>query len=216
MIVDVTGAIEALESGTAYTVTRYAAGSYVNGRYVRGAASTFTIAASIQPAGEHDVLRLPEGLRDRKTIAIFTTTPLQHASEDAAVSDRITYLGEVFEVSSIDEWNETGGYNKALATKVQAQAAFPPASPVVTTPGAYVAPATVTISGTCELGTVSVQVYFGTVLKATVEPDEMVWTATVLAVAAGVYTVTATATDVGGTSLPSAAKTLTVTAPTPP
>jgi hypothetical protein len=103
----------------AYSVTRFDPGYYQDGRFIQGPKTTLTIQALIQPAGSHDVMRLPEGVRDRKTIAIFTATPLQHARANDATSDRIAFNGETFEVSSIDEWDDIGGYNKVLASKVQ-------------------------------------------------------------------------------------------------
>ena len=102
-----------------FTVTRFGLTTYDHGRAIDPVVSTFTIQALIQPAGLNEVIRLPEGERSRKTIAIYTPTPLHHARANDAPSDRIAYGDELFEVSSIDEWDVIAGYIKALATKVQ-------------------------------------------------------------------------------------------------
>ena len=117
-MIPVAAAIDRLAGGT-YPVTRRAMGSYVDGRYVPGTASVLSIKALIQPAGHLEVMRLPEGERDRKTIAIYTRTPLVHAVANGPPSDRIAWRGDIFEISSIDEWNEYAGFTYALATKIQ-------------------------------------------------------------------------------------------------
>lgn len=49
--------------GAAYTVTRYAAGTWAAGVYTRGASSTFVIWGLISPVTGHEVEILPEGQR---------------------------------------------------------------------------------------------------------------------------------------------------------
>ena len=208
-MIDVSGAIDALMSGT-YSVTRYTKGGYVLGRYVPGSVSTFDIEACIEPAGAEDVLRLPEGVRDRKAITVFSRTALQHARQDAPKSDRITWENDIFEIGAVDEWNEQGNYCKAVATKIEDQRAGPPAVPVVDTLPDQPA-GTVTVTGTCEVGTVTICVYFDGDLKTEVQAGVTTWTAEIAETEAGVYSVTATASDQGGTSDASIPSSLTVT-----
>jgi hypothetical protein len=111
-------AILSLSTGT-YTVTRPGAGTWTNGLFVEGTASTFQIQASVQPASPKDLQRLPEGERTMNVIVIFTTTELLLASQAArTLSDRIAYRGANYEVEDVDVW-ESGGFWKCLARKIE-------------------------------------------------------------------------------------------------
>jgi hypothetical protein len=97
-----------------FTVTR-PSGSYVAGRWVEGAAETFEIAASIQPATPKELQRLPEGDRVKAVIAIWTTTELRVG--EGAQADRVSYGGGTYEVQAVERW-DLGEYFKALASRV--------------------------------------------------------------------------------------------------
>lgn len=107
------------------TVTRRrrAAGAYVAGNWVDGTSSDASIVASVQPASHRDLLRLPEGLRTRSTVAVITDDDLRTANETAKLAaDRIVYQGEDWEVVSVDAW-EMGavdqlGHKDCLAQRV--------------------------------------------------------------------------------------------------
>jgi hypothetical protein len=60
-----------------FTRTRYAASTVVNGRTVNGATTTSTITGSVQPLTGREVERLPEGVRQRVTLKIYTTAELR-------------------------------------------------------------------------------------------------------------------------------------------
>jgi hypothetical protein len=111
-------AILSLSTGT-YTVTRPGAGTWTNGVFVEGTASTFQIQASVQPASARDLLRLPEGERTSDVIAIYTPTELRASSQpDRTLSDRITYRGALYELEHVEFW-ESGGFWKCLARKIE-------------------------------------------------------------------------------------------------
>lgn len=117
--VDFSGLIKRLSNTGTFTVTR-AAGSWVSGRYVAGTPATFQIVASIQVAQGRDLLTLPEGLRNKEIIVIFTSTQLQTAkalspSNDA---DQITYNSNVFEVLTAEDRSGPGNYYRCLAKKM--------------------------------------------------------------------------------------------------
>lgn len=127
------GVVESLATGT-YTVTRTAPGTYGgglpvglgggvgsdDGRYRPGATSTFAIRASVQPLAGRDLLRLPEGLRTRQTIKVYTATALRTAdAPDGAGADVIAYQGDSYQIETVEPWAEAGGFYKAIAAKVQ-------------------------------------------------------------------------------------------------
>jgi hypothetical protein len=114
------GTLERLCSNS-YTVMRLAAGSYdANGRYSVGSSSTFSVNASIQPVSGRDLLRLPEGLRTKQLLAIWTRTPLQTAlAPNGPPPDVLTYTdGLGYQVQTVLDWTENGGYSKYIAQKV--------------------------------------------------------------------------------------------------
>jgi hypothetical protein len=115
---DLTGTVRRLSTNT-YTVTRLGEGSIVAGRYVDGASSTFEIIASIQPTNGRDLLRLPEGLRTKQLLSVWTDTPLRTADAPSGPkADVITYQGRQFQVETVLDWAESGEYNKVIVSKV--------------------------------------------------------------------------------------------------
>ena len=103
-----------------YTVTRYNGSGYVNGRYVLGTPTTFSLQAAIQIAKGRDLLILPEGLRDKEIIVLFTTTQLftAQAQPTANDADQVTYNGAQFEVITAEDRSGTGGYFRCFAKRV--------------------------------------------------------------------------------------------------
>lgn len=95
--------------GSTVTVTRFAAGAYVNGEYVAGATSTFTTIMSIQPMSGRELLNLPEAQRTRQyakgfaSVELFTvqTSPSKRA-------DMIAFQGKNYEVQKVQYWESAG------------------------------------------------------------------------------------------------------------
>jgi len=89
-----------------FTRKRRAGGSYVDGRWVDGAAEPdVDLVASVQPVSGRDLLRLPEGLRTRDTIAVITNGELRTANETAGLqADRLVVGGEEWEIVALDDW----------------------------------------------------------------------------------------------------------------
>jgi len=89
---------------TTATVKRYGTGSYLHGRWVEGAETTFTITANIQP---HTVKNISdttaEGNKSNKAIKVFTTTTLKMTQEGTALlkGDKISWHSEWYEVSEL-------------------------------------------------------------------------------------------------------------------
>lgn len=105
------------------TITRYrrVAGSYVEGVWVDGARSSSSITASVQPGGgPQDLARVPEGLRTRDVVKIFTDDDLRTADETQSLpADRILYLDEEYEVVAVDDFTMTQmPHLEAIAVRV--------------------------------------------------------------------------------------------------
>lgn len=101
------------------TITRTAAGSYVNGVFTAGSTSTINITASIQPVNGEDMKPLPEGRRVDDFVKVYTDADLQ-VSDTGKQPDRLTWRGKVYEATSCDA-RQMGVINhyKYIFTKVQ-------------------------------------------------------------------------------------------------
>ena len=93
-----------------YTFTRRA-GSYVNGRWLDGAATTFSIACNIQPNIQGKMTKLlPEGDRSKYSIVILTngiSQSVRTSQEGSGLlkGDEVTWNGDVYEVREINFYN---------------------------------------------------------------------------------------------------------------
>lgn len=93
-------AIDSFSTGT-YTRTRYAADTITNGVASRGAPSTASIVASVQPVTGADLQALPEGRRADEVKVAFSLSELR-------VKDRLTIGGEPYEVDKVETWQAFG------------------------------------------------------------------------------------------------------------
>lgn len=92
-------------NGINLSVTRYAAGTYVAGKYVPGAASTVTALATVQPLGGNDIMRIPEGDRTRERRKLYSADLLyieRPATKNKA--DEVSIDGVAWQVESIETW----------------------------------------------------------------------------------------------------------------
>lgn len=102
------------------TVTRPGLGSYTKGRWSEAAGSTFGIEASIQELRPEEMMRLAEGQRIEATRKLYTKTYLQAADTVAGRrADRFDYKNETWEVLSVADWDDLGGYYKAVVTRAE-------------------------------------------------------------------------------------------------
>lgn len=90
------------------TVYRQGAGSYVDGRWVAGTTSSFTIDANVQPGLKYnDTQMLAEGERSRKSLRVYTSTLLRGIKEGTSGNDCDYFTwtdGEVYEVRYITNY----------------------------------------------------------------------------------------------------------------
>lgn len=93
------------QNGT-YSVSREAAGSYVNGVFVPGAPTVTSVDAAIQPVTGRDLKSLPEGQRAEDTRLMLSTFIMRER-------DTVTYapLGrsaETWTVFRVEDWTFRG------------------------------------------------------------------------------------------------------------
>lgn len=115
---DMSDTIERLGNFNEYTVTRYKARSTTDGEAdPLRVETTITIVAAIQPASGRDLLRLEEGQRLSEVIVLWTKTPL-YSHRQGYPPDTLVYKGEVYQIESIERWDDMGNFYEALARLV--------------------------------------------------------------------------------------------------
>lgn len=98
-------------------ISRVAAGSYVDGKWVDGAAGNVDVSAIIQVARDDDLMVLPEGLRTEEAIKLHTRSLLQGVSEDAQITaDTFDYRGKPWRVIIAAD-QAIGHYYRAIAIR---------------------------------------------------------------------------------------------------
>lgn len=85
------------------TIYRKNLGSYVNGIWVGESETAIPITASIQPTTGEEMLSLPEGRRNKKTYALFSSTPIQLIVNEQN-PDQIEIFGERYEIVQVEIW----------------------------------------------------------------------------------------------------------------
>jgi len=105
---------------TAITLRRSRAGTYdAHGRWQEQRKDELTITASVQPATAKDLEDVEEGRRTRENIKLFTQTELRTADVDGRWQPDVVEFEDVdYEVHSVTNWGDVGGYYKAIASKV--------------------------------------------------------------------------------------------------
>lgn len=82
---------------------RQSLGAYVNGLWVPAGETLIVITASIQPTTGEEMLSIPEGRRDRKSYALFTSTDV-NVIVGGANPDQVQIFGERYEVVRVEPW----------------------------------------------------------------------------------------------------------------
>lgn len=100
------------------TVTRQAAGAYVDGVWTPGGDATLTIQASVQPSSDQDMQRLPEGRRITGAVTLYTNDTLKLALGDQQ-ADRIALASGTYEVEVSENWgNGLIPHNKYVCARI--------------------------------------------------------------------------------------------------
>ena len=114
------------------TVYRKAQGSYVSGKWVEGAETTFTITAKVQPLKNTEIMILPESLRNRSWIKLYIqeadgqSTPALRCAQQGTNGwgpDYLMWQGFKYEVMKDLNYNDsTLDHTKVLAARVEVSA----------------------------------------------------------------------------------------------
>lgn len=112
------------DAGVQVEVIRFLSSPIVKGRVQQAPVEKrFCITASIQPLStksEREEMRLlPEGLLRSGVRQLFTATELLIAEQsECKTADRVLYRGGVFQVHTIDDWFDLGGYFRHLIVRM--------------------------------------------------------------------------------------------------
>lgn len=109
-------AIALLASGH-YLVTRPGAETVTAGVVTVAAPVYFWTKGSLQPTDEKDIELLPEGLRERESKVLYTEHVLQAVGATSG-ADAVTVAGVLYEVQSVEDWQQLGAYHRAVLLKV--------------------------------------------------------------------------------------------------
>jgi hypothetical protein len=102
------------------TITRKAAGSYVNGIFVAGAVSSISATASVQPLNGREQVTLSELQRAKETLKMYTSTEVFVSNEAAGRSaDLVSLRGRVYEVQRVEPWEYDFSFFKAILVRVE-------------------------------------------------------------------------------------------------
>lgn len=111
--------ISALGEVSAISVSRRAAGAYVNGSWVQGAPTVIPMDAHVQPSSPKEVMQLPENERTSEAISIYTIEPLRTSDSSAQTeSDVVTFAARQYKVMVVEDWSTQARYAKAIATRI--------------------------------------------------------------------------------------------------
>lgn len=79
----------------------------------------FRMMASVQPMSQKQLARLPEGTRAEGAVAVYSKQPLRTVRQsDARQADEFCYNGVDYQVQSVDDWFDLGGYYMMTATRL--------------------------------------------------------------------------------------------------
>ena len=81
---------------------------------------TFSLSGiNVQPLTGRERELLPEGIRDKGLIKLYTQCPLLSVDVEGKVkADRLDYRDQEYVVQTVEDWCPNGGYYKVLAIKV--------------------------------------------------------------------------------------------------
>lgn len=106
----------------AFTVKRRGVGELIDGIWTQEPPSDVVIQALVSPKVSKNIIDiLPEALRKRKTIRIFSNTELkEHIDAASFDADEITYNNQSYRVFHLGDWIDVNGYTayEAFAVRI--------------------------------------------------------------------------------------------------
>lgn len=113
--------IASLGEVSAISVTRRTAGNHVDGVWVPGTPTVYSVDAVVQPVKPKSLQQPVEGERTQEEIAIWTVEPLVSSDVNNRLeADLISWAGRAWKVISVEDWNVQAKYGKAIARRVDA------------------------------------------------------------------------------------------------
>jgi len=93
--------------------------SFVNGIATVADVETFQLThVNVQPLTGRERQLMPELIRDRALIKLYTRCPLLSIDIEGKVrADRIDYRGQEYVVQTVEDWDPNGAYYKVIAIK---------------------------------------------------------------------------------------------------
>lgn len=109
----------------AFTIKRRTSGEFIDGIWVQDASTDVVIQAVVSPCLRKSIIDiLPDALRKRKVIRIFSNTELkEHIDAASYDADEITYNDKTYRVFHLGDWVDVNGYTgyEAYAVRVDTQ-----------------------------------------------------------------------------------------------
>jgi len=101
---------------------RFGPSTSVKGRTSPGTETPFQFTSSVQPASGKEKLTLPEGVREKNVLRLYTSTLLKSVSEkNNTRADIITIDGDEFEVIRVLPWqNNVIPHYKVFVSQINA------------------------------------------------------------------------------------------------
>lgn len=107
------------------TIYRKTQGSYVSGKWVEGAETSFDVQAKVMPAKDTELMILPESERNKSWLILHvqgTTNPLRSAQQgtDGWASDEFVWQGFRYQVMKDRTYYETCiSHNRVMAARIE-------------------------------------------------------------------------------------------------
>lgn len=100
------------------TLKKFGESTVVRGRPQQEELPLEEITADVQNATGRALQVLPEGLRTRSVISVFSLTQMKGVSEsNQTIADQVNYLGSWYRIYHVFPWNQNG-YNEAVAVEI--------------------------------------------------------------------------------------------------
>lgn len=105
-----------------FTIKRRGVGELIDGIWTQEPSSDVVIQAVVSPCIKKSIIDiLPEALRKRKVIRIFSNTELkEHIDAASFDADEITYNNQAYRVFHLGDWIDVNGYTayEAFAVRI--------------------------------------------------------------------------------------------------
>ena len=103
------------------TVTRRTPGATTSlGKFAIGTQEVVVDPIAIHPANSRQIERLPEALRSRGAVAVYTTEALREPA-DGQLPDRFDWRGRTYELAQAEDYGAQGQVYGYTATLVEAR-----------------------------------------------------------------------------------------------